>query len=154
MGTKIQIASDDVTGFQLIPEGKWTARLVDVNEGESNSGNPKLEWEWEMVDGLPGAEITIHASLQENALGMNKEIFTAFGVTWKAGDDLEKIARKKFIKKKAVLMIIHDQFNHRETGERMSSNKVAHVYNAKTPTGSAEAGSGGGGVQDDDEIPF
>lgn len=156
MGTKIETGYEDVDEFMdTIPRGEYLAWLTEVEETESSAGKPMLVWDFTLLEEFPGAVVRGWTSLQEHALGEARKYFRAIGKTWKAGDDLEKIARKSIKKAKVRVVVTTRNVRDRETGEDRESNKIIGIYAAGTATKKEAAtkkkkGKGKG----EDDIPF
>ncbi|HON76340.1 MAG TPA: DUF669 domain-containing protein, partial [Dermatophilaceae bacterium] len=67
---RITLNLDDVgSSFTVIEPGRYPARVVDIEEKESSTGNPMLVWSWELEGGdYSGQEIMSFTSLQDHAL--------------------------------------------------------------------------------------
>lgn len=161
MGTKIETGYDDVDEFMdAVPKGEYTARLIDVEEDESSKGNLMLVWDFELLDGHPGATVRGWTSLLEHALGETRKYFRAINKTWKSGDDLEKIA-KSAIKKCKVKLIVGIRLSRdRESGEERENNKIIAIYSIKGDKAKSkkspdkENDTVAGPSDKDDDIPF
>jgi hypothetical protein len=159
MGTKISTGYDDVDEYMdVVPKGEYLARLIEVEESESSKGNPMLVWDFELLDGYPGATVRGWTSLLEHALGDARKYFRAFGKTWKAGDDLERIARR-FIKKAKVKLVVGIRVSRdRDTGEERENNKINAIYAAGKAGATAAAKKASKKSEpeqeEDDDIPF
>ena len=169
MGTKIDTGYEEAQEYMdAIPRGEYTARVSDVVEEESSSGNPMLVWDFEILDEYPGATVRGWTSLLGHALGECKKYWRALGLKpWKRGDDLEKIARKTIGKKKVRLVVGVRRSYDRESGEERENNKINAIFaldekaSKKRPpkktknTGRDEdEGSTDEEEEDDDDIPF
>lgn len=155
MGTKVETEFDEVTnGFELIPVGRYLAKLVKVAEEQSSTDNPMLVWDWELVEEYIGKEMTSRTTLLPHAMGAAKQHFQAFGSSWKKGDELDKLA-KKFIGKRAILVIVADTFKSRKSGDDLESRKISAVYPAKAgSTSGTGAAAGKTGKKPGDDVPF
>jgi len=164
MGTKIDTGYDEAQEFMdAIPRGEYLAKVQDVNEEESSSGNPMLVWDFEIIEEYPGATVRGWTSLLGHALGECKKYWRALGLKpWKKGDDLEKIARKTINKAKVRLVVGVRRSYDRESGEERENNKVVGIYAAKGASKRAPKSSPAKGrsnpkpdvEDDDDDIPF
>jgi len=162
MGTKIQTGYDEVPEFgSVVPKGTYTARLNDVEETESNKGNPMLVWDFELLDGVPGASVRGWTSLLEHALGSAREYFTAFNKSWEPGDDLERLARRFIRKGKVKLIVGIRTYRDRESGEEKENNSIVSVLRIGKPAAGKKATKAkkkadpeGGTDTEEDDIPF
>jgi hypothetical protein len=68
------------SGFEVIPGGRYRARLVEVSV-ESGQKAPYWKWVFKISDGkYKGRLQWLNTSLSDNALWKFKEVFKAFGV--------------------------------------------------------------------------
>lgn len=155
---RIKVNLDEIPdGFEVIEPGKYLAKVVDIEEEESSSGNPMLVWTWQITEGeYSGRELKSFTSLQEHALFGLKEHLTAFGLSGDLDFDTDKL-----IGKKARLTVGKTTVKSRNTGEDMEVNRINSVT-AAGKGGAAKGGAkgkskaetsqaNGGG---DDDIPF
>ena len=118
---RITLNLDDVgSSFTLIEPGRYPARVVDIEEKESSTGNPMLAWSWELEGGdYSGQEIMSFTSLQDHALFGLKEHLEAFGISGEVDIDTDKL-----IGKTAMLTITKTKTRSRNTGEEIEVNRV------------------------------
>ena len=152
MGTRIQTGYDDVDEFMdAVPRGEYLARLIDVEEDESSSGNPMLVWDFELLEDYPGSTVRGWTSLQEHALSDARKYFRAIGKNWKSGDDLEKLAKKAIRKAKVRVVVSIRKTRDRESGEERENNNIIGIYPAGTVSKKKGKNSA---VNNDDDIPI
>lgn len=118
---RITLNLDDVgSSFTLIEPGRYPARVVDIEEKESSTGNPMLAWSWELEGGdYSGQEIMSFTSLQDHALFGLKQHLEAFGISGEVDLDTDKL-----IGKIAMLTITKTKTRSRNTGEEIEVNRV------------------------------
>ncbi len=119
---RITLNLDDVgNSFTIIEPGRYPARVVDIEEKESSTGNPMLVWSWELegVDGHVGQEIKSFTSLQDHALFGLKQHLEAFGISGEVDLDTDKL-----IGKTAVLTIAKAKTRSKNTGEEIEVNRI------------------------------
>ena len=150
---RIKYNLDDIAdSFVVMEPGKYAARVLECEEGESSTGNPMLTWTWEIVDGeYQGREVKSFTSLQEHALFGLKQHLEAFGLSGEVDFDTERLVGKR-----ALLTISKSKMRSRKTGEEMDVNRVENV--AALP----KAGAGKTSTKkrkpadddDDEDVPF
>lgn len=118
---RITLNLDDVgSSFTIIEPGRYPARVVDIEEKESSTGNPMLVWSWELEGGVySGQEIKSFTSLQDHALFGLKQHLEAFGISGEVDIDTDKL-----IGKTAMLTIVKAKTRSRNTGEEIEVNRV------------------------------
>lgn len=118
---RITLNLDDVgNSFTLIEPGRYPARVVDIEEKESSTGNPMLAWSWELEGGdYSGQEIMSFTSLQDHALFGLKQHLEAFGISGEVDIDTDKL-----IGKTAVLTITKTKTRSKNTGEEIEVNRI------------------------------
>lgn len=118
---RITLNLDDVgSSFTIIEPGRYPARVVDIEEKESSTGNPMLVWSWELEGGdYSGQEIRSFTSLQDHALFGLKQHLEAFGISGEVDIDTDKL-----IGKTAVLTITKTKTRSRNTGEEIEVNRI------------------------------
>lgn len=118
---RITLNLDDVGNtFTIIEPGRYPARVVDIEEKESSTGNPMLAWSWELEGGdYSGREIMSFTSLQDHALFGLKEHLEAFGISGEVDIDTDKL-----IGKTAMLTITKTKTRSKNTGEEIEVNRV------------------------------
>ena len=120
----------DLNDFEIIPAGKYLARVNDIVEQESNSGNPMLVWNWDIIGGEhAGAGLKSYTSLQDHALFGLKQHLEAFNVI----GDISDFEMDALIGKTAKITVTKNVIVNRDSGEDMEVNRVTKVY-AATPT--------------------
>jgi hypothetical protein len=132
---KIAVNLDDIKGgFTILDAGKYVARLIDVQEKESSTGNPMLCWFWEIDD----VEVRSFTSLQDHALFGLKEHLEAFGITGEVDIDTDIC-----IGKSAQLVLTRVKKRSTRTGEEIEVNQVESVKALKSngPAASGPKGS-------------
>ena len=145
---RLNMNLDEISdGFEVIPAGEYTAKVVDIEEKDSSKGNPMLEWTWSITDGSSaGSEVKSFTSLQEHARFGLKEHLTAFGLKGEVDFDTDRL-----LKKKAKLLIGVSTVKSRNTGEDMEVNRVEKILPAKSSKPkTAEIDDDDG----DDDLPF
>jgi len=130
---KIKVNLDDISSFSVIEPGKYQAKLVDVIEAESSTGNPMLVWTWR-VENEEDKELKSFVSLQTHALFGLKEHLEAFGVAGQVDFNTDKL-----IGKRAVLSVIKTTVVNRNNGEDMEVNRIEAVLPAKKASGKGKA---------------
>lgn len=118
---RITLNLDDVGNtFTIIEPGRYPARVVDIEEKESSTGNPMLAWSWELEGGdYSGREIMSFTSLQDHALFGLKEHLEAFGISGEVDIDTDKL-----IGKTAMLTVVKAKTRSKNTGEEIEVNRV------------------------------
>lgn len=121
---RITLNLDDVgSSFTIIEPGRYPARVVDIEEKESSTGNPMLVWSWELEGGdYSGQEIKSFTSLQDHALFGLKQHLEAFGISGEVDIDTDKL-----IGKTAMLTIVKAKARSRNTGEEIEVNRISLV---------------------------
>jgi len=121
---RITLNLDDVGNtFTIIEPGRYPARVVDIEEKESSTGNPMLAWSWELEGGdYSGREIMSFTSLQDHALFGLKEHLEAFGISGEVDIDTDKL-----IGKTAMLTITKTKTRSKNTGEEIEVNRISLV---------------------------
>ena len=121
---RITLNLDDVGNtFTIIEPGRYPARVVDIEEKESSTGNPMLVWSWELEGGdYSGQEIRSFTSLQDHALFGLKQHLEAFGISGEVDIDTDKL-----IGKTAVLTIVKAKTRSKHTGEEIEVNRINQV---------------------------
>lgn len=141
---KIKINLNEIPdGFSILPAGKYSAKLFEVEETESAKGNPMLVWTW-LIDGgeHQGHELRSYTSLQEHALFGLKEHLEAFGLSGDLDFDTDKLLNRR-----VMLTVTQAKVKNRKTNEDMDVNRVEAV-------GAVSSGSGMGNAMTDFDVPF
>ena len=123
---------------EVIEAGRYTARVTEVVEGDSSSGNPMLTWSWELVGGEhEGHEMRSYTSLQEHALFGLKAHLVAMGLDADGELDFDT---DKFVGKRATLVVTKEQIASKEKDGMVDINRIKAVYKL-------EGGSSGSAVK-------
>jgi hypothetical protein len=121
---------------EVIDAGRYQAKVTDIVQSDSQSGNPMLTWTWELES---GAEIRSYTSLQEHALYGLKAHLTAMGLDTEGELDLDT---DKLIGKKAILVVTKEQIASRDGSGMVDVNRVKAVYRLEKTSGSVTAAKG------------
>ena len=79
-GRIVSVDFEGVEGRTVIPEGEYVVKVVEVEEGESNNGNAKLSWKFEIIDGeYEGKFLYYTSSLVKEALWRLRSLLEALG---------------------------------------------------------------------------
>jgi hypothetical protein len=150
---KLSLNLDEIgTAMETIDPGRYKAKVIDVEEGDSQSGNPMLTWTWEITEGdSAGKELRSYTSLQEHALFGLKSHLEAFGHTGEVEVDTDKL-----IGKTAILVVTKKKIRSNRTDEEIEVNRIENVLPSK---GSGEAAkkpviSKSSGKKGQGNIPF
>jgi hypothetical protein len=151
MGIRLNLNLNDIKdGFELIPAGKYRAKVAAVEEKDSSSGNPMLVWTWKIMEGdAKDKEIKSFTSLQEQALFGLKQHLTAFG----ASGQLTDFDPCRLVGRVALLTIGVAKATNKNTGEPMEVNRI----NLISPAPAAPAGGVPGAApapSSQSDIPF
>lgn len=70
------------TSFEVMPEGKYRARLIDVESTKSSKGSPMWVWKFEVEfpNEHSGRWLWERTAIQENTMWKLNQVFGAFGV--------------------------------------------------------------------------
>lgn len=80
-GNTVTVDFEGVEGRTVIPEGEYVVKVLEVEEGESNNGNPKLTWKFEITDGeYEGKNLYYTSSLVPEALWRLRSLLEALGL--------------------------------------------------------------------------
>ena len=134
---KLSVNLDEVelNDFEIIPAGKYLARVSDIVEKESQSGNPMLVWNWDIVGGEhAGVGLKSYTSLQDHALFGLKQHLEAFSIV----GDVSDFEMDALIGKTAKITVTKNVIVNRDSNEDMDVNRVTKVY-ATTSTASGAA---------------
>lgn len=126
---KLSLNLDEIgTTYKTIEPGRYRAKVIDIEEGDSQSGNPMLTWTWEILDGdFAGSELRSYTSLQEHALFGLKNHLEAFGLSGEVEADTDKL-----IGKTAILVVIKTTARSKRTDEEIEVNRIDNVLPAKS----------------------
>jgi hypothetical protein len=142
---------------EVIDAGRYEAKVTEVEQGDSQSGNPMLTWSWEITSGnYVGHEIRSYTSLQEHALFGLKAHLVAFGFEPEGDLDFDT---DKFVGKKAILVITKEQIQNRDGSGMVDVNRVKSVYKMEKSASSGPAIGAkkpvvGGKVAGKGKVPF
>lgn len=110
--------AEAATGSYLLPEGRYAARLLEVNQKE---GSKAPYWQWTFGDlhneegePVPGRQWN-NTSLSEKALGFLKATFEAFGYTEDSDTD-------EMIGEWVVLHLTQEQIAQGQNAGQMRNN--------------------------------
>ena len=123
---KISVNLNEVesSDFEIVDAGKYNAKVTDVIEKESSSGNPMLVWSWEILGGdFEGVSLKSYTTLQSHALFGLKGHLTAFGID----GDLDGFETDAMIGKTAQLTVTKNKVVSRDTGEDIEVNRISKV---------------------------
>lgn len=148
---RIKVNLDEIPeGFEIMEPGKYLAKVTDIEEEESASGNPMLVWTWSIAEGdYKGKELKSFTSLQDHALFGLKEHLTAFGLEGDLDFDTEKLMGKK-----ARLTVTKTTIKSKNTGDDIEVNRVNAVSAAKASTKGKKPPVPAGDDGDDNDMPF
>lgn len=77
---RVNKAESSSSDFEALPEGRYTAKLNDVDTTKEGAKGAYWSWEFEIVDGeFKNRKLWVNTSLSEKADWKMKEVFTAFG---------------------------------------------------------------------------
>ena len=120
----------DLNDFEIIPAGKYLAKVSDIVEQESSSGNPMLVWDWSIIGGEhAGVGLKSYTSLQDHALFGLKGHLEAFKVI----GDISDFEMDALIGKTAMLTVTKNTIVNRDSGEDMDVNRITKVLAAIAP---------------------
>jgi len=153
---RLNVNLDEVgTARAVIPAGRYEAKVTDITEEESSTGNPMLQWTWEITSGdYQGTELRSYTSLQAHALFGLKQHLEAFGISGEIDVETDKL-----IGKPAVLVVGTKVIKNRNTDEDMEVNRVNTILPAakKATAGPVVTKSGSkpaAGVKGKGQMPF
>lgn len=143
---------------EVIAAGRYEAKVTEIEQGDSQSGNPMLTWSWEITSGEnAGHEIRSYTSLQEHALFGLKAHLVAFGAEPEGEIDLDT---DKLIGKKAIIVVTKEQIANRDGSGMVDVNRVKSVYKLEKSASAGPAIGGakkpvvGGKVAGKGKVPF
>jgi hypothetical protein len=128
---KLNLNLDEIgTARAVVEPGRYRAKVIEIEEGDSQSGNPMLTWTWELLDGdFAGSELRSYTSLQEHALFGLKSHLEAFGHSGEVDVDTDKLVGKT-----AILVVTKQTIKNRRNDEDMEVNRIENVLPAGKPT--------------------
>lgn len=134
---KLNYNLDEIADFSSVPAGRYRAKLKKCTQKNAKaSGQPMLEWEWEILVGatpkktkaVKGRQARTWTSLQPQALASLKEHLLAFGLNGK----VKNKSTDQLIGKIVVLVFV-ESISQREGHEGEPDSKVAVVLPKDTP---------------------
>jgi len=145
---KIDLNNVEIGGGS-VPPGKYLAELTDCQHGESSTGKPRLQWEWEIVEGeYEGSTFRSWTSLQPNALFGLKGHLIGLGETV---DDVD-MDTDDLIGRKAYVTLHPSKYKDRLTGEDREGVQVAKIEVYKRAAKKRKPKKED--EDDDDSLPF
>jgi hypothetical protein len=141
---------------EVIEAGRYEAKVTEIEQGDSQSGNPMLTWSWEITAGEhAGHEIRSYTSLQEHALFGLKAHLTAMVLDTEGELDFDT---DKLIGKRAILVVTKEQIQNRQGDGMVDVNRVKSVYPAEKKAGAAPSSTGvkkpGAVIKGGKKVPF
>jgi len=137
---KLSVNLDEIesSDFKIIDAGKYAAKVTDVVEKDSSSGNPMLVWTWEILKGdEEGVTLKSYTTLQDHALFGLKQHMTALEID----GELSGFETDSLIGKSALLVVTKPKIVNRDTGEDMEVNRVDKVWPLKGAERTSKANS-------------
>lgn len=127
-----------------LPAGKYTARLVDVVDGQSRSNKEMWTWSWEIIGGeFSGKQIKSFTLVEagENLISLRQHL-EAFGFS----GQLSGVDTDKLIGKSAILVLVKGKRKDPNTNKEIEVTNVqsVHPYKKAAPVAAAP-------VNDDDD---
>ena len=123
--TEFEIDLTEVTSGLLVPEGKYTGKLIDVEKSMSQAGNPMWVWTFVLTDGkFEGKEFKLYTALTPSAMWKLTETLEALGIG-KAGEAI-KFDLGAVINTEVVMHITEDEYNGKP---RNSLDKISAPAN-------------------------
>lgn len=138
-------AADLETFGAIIPEGVYTATVIECEEGISQSQKPFIQFVFQIANGpMQGRKIRDKVFITREALPIAKAKLTAIGYNT---DQERQLVPAEFIGRGISITVVHEQGNNRDGLPRMYANvsvwkKVGAAQPAPQPQGI------------DDDIPF
>lgn len=165
---KFKVNLDELLdGFIIYDPGNYAAKLVGCEKKTSSTGNPMLEWSWEIIQGdYKGKTLKSWTSMLLEGSSSLKIHLTALG--YKKVSDVNT---EKDLGKKVVLTVTKELVEDKETHEDKPVNRVKYVKTL-TETESIQKASakstgvitvddepvsvekGKVGTEDSDNVPF
>lgn len=139
---------DSIRGPELIPAGKYIARLVDVEDMVSQSGKDMWKWSWDIVSGEhAGRSIMSFTIVQqgENLISL-KQHLEAFGFK----GDISGVDTDKLLGKTAVLIVVKGKRKDRNGGPDIETSNVNNVLEYKKAGVKAQAAPADDEDEDED----
>lgn len=139
--------SDDKFGMD---EGQYRARVVDLSQGVSKSGNNMWIWTWAIVAGkYDGRELKLWTALTPRAMFKLREVLEAIGV-FKAGEKV-RIVPSQIVGKEAVIGVVVEEYNGRDSPK---IEKVLACDDQAPSSGFGDNDHNPMNDNSDDDIPF
>jgi hypothetical protein len=140
---------------EAIEAGRYEAKVTEIEQGDSQSGNPMLTWSWEITSGdHAGHEIRSYTSLQEHALFGLKSHLAAMGLDTDGELDFDT---DKLIGKRAIIVVTKAQIQNKQGDGMVDVNRVNAVYRLEKSSGASPAGGvkkPGAVVKGGKRVPF
>jgi len=145
---KLSYNLDEIADFSSIPAGRYRAKLKKCTQKNAKaSGQPMLEWEWEILVGsnnkatkaVKGRQARTWTSLQPQALSSLKEHLKAFDLSGKVNKSTDQLIGK------IVVLVFVESISQREGHEGEPDSRVAVVLPKDAPLVKP------GELEDDDE---
>lgn len=113
-----QVNFSDVESFDLIPEGKYPAIVLEASIAENNAGDGhNIVWEWQInVEGVD-RKMRSWTSLKPTALWRAKKIFQSLGIyqdemQFEVDEETGYILEPSLVGLAAVVQIAHGKYNN------------------------------------------
>lgn len=153
---EVKKAGEVGSKFSLLEEGRYLARLTEVESGESRKGDPMWTWKFETVQFLDGASDASHEGkdlrywtvIKDETLWDLDKMFAAFDAEPDTDTD-------DLINDKVVLMVIQEVIKGGKRQGQMG-NTISEVLPVKDAgkVDKFETVPAGPGKAEDDEPPF
>lgn len=123
--------------FPIFPDGDYTLSVKDVEQGTSNSGKPKLQVKFEIVDGPDGSgdytgkTMVRSYSLVEAALPFLRRFVEACGLD---GDDLNSVDDELLIGAKIGARVSTKEYNGKLSND-IGGERALNGAGAPAPAG-------------------
>ena len=133
---KLSYNLDEIADFSSIPAGRYRAKLKKCTQKNAKaSGQPMLEWEWEILVGannkatkaVKGRQARTWTSLQPQALSSLKEHLKAFDLSGKVNKSTDQLIGK------IVVLVFVESISQRDGHEGEPDSRVAVVLPKDTP---------------------
>jgi len=133
---KLSYNLDTIADFSSIPAGRYRAKLKKCTQKNAKaSGQPMLEWEWEILVGannkatkaVKGRQARTWTSLQPQALSSLKEHLKAFDLSGKVNKSTDQLIGK------IVVLVFVESISQREGHEGEPDSRVAVVLPKDAP---------------------
>ena len=136
MSPKLSYNLDTIADFSSIPAGRYRAKLKKCTQKNAKaSGQPMLEWEWEILVGsnnkatkaVKGRQARTWTSLKPQALSSLKEHLKAFDLSGKVNKSTDQLIGK------IVVLVFVESISQREGHEGEPDSRVAVVLPKDAP---------------------